>query len=351
MKPEDLISQGGEWLRGIGPHNEIVISSRVRLARNLSRYPFLSRMSKQQRSEAEAQMRGILVDTRLIDPRMYFDLFDAQPLDRRLLVERHLISREHEDADGRRGVAVGEREAVSIMVLEEDHLRIQVLQSGFNLAEAWRIANRIDDAIEQRAEYAYDGRLGYLTACPTNVGTGLRVSVMLHLPALVMTREIEKVFQTVTKINLAVRGLYGEGTEAHGHFYQISNQVTLGKSEQKIIRNIEEVIPYIVRYEQKARKTLLTKDRCQLEDRVWRAYGMLQHARTVSSEETMTLLSAVRLGVHLELIDRIPIGTINELFLLTQPAHLQLLNGAALQPSERDARRADYVRRRLNDLN
>lgn len=351
MTPLDLATQGGEWLRGTGSHSEIVISSRVRLARNLSRYRFLTRMSEEERDQAAAQIRSIILDAQIVEPTMYVDLFEAEPLDRKLLVERHLISRELEDAEGRRGVAIGEREAVSIMVLEEDHLRVQVLQSGFSLPEAWEIANRMDDAIENRVEYAFDSRLGYLTACPTNVGTGMRVSVMLHLPALVITRQIEKVFQAVAKINLAVRGLFGEGTEAQGHFYQISNQVTLGRSEPEIVENLEAVIPQIVRFEQKSRETLMTKDRCRLEDRVWRAFGMLKHARTVSSEETMMLLSAVRLGVHLGLIERIPISMVNEIFLQMQPAHLQILSGTTLPPAERDARRADSMRARLSELN
>jgi protein arginine kinase len=341
----------GEWLRGTGPQSDIVISSRVRLARNLGSYPFLSRMKPQERREAENRLREIILESDVMPTNIWFDLYDTEPLERKLLVERHLISREHEDSSGRRGVAVSDEENVSIMVLEEDHLRIQVLQSGLNLPRAWERATEIDDAIEAKSDYAFDEELGYLTACPTNVGTGLRVSVMLHLPALVITRQIEKVFHAVSKINLAVRGLYGEGTEAHGHFYQISNQVTLGKSESAIIENVEAVIPQIVRFEQNAREALLTRDRRRLEDRVWRAFGMLKYARVISSEETMTLLSALRLGIHLGLISDVPVNRVNELFIYTQPAHLQLLSGGDLEPFERDQRRADYVRERLNGNN
>jgi protein arginine kinase len=351
MRPVDLMSSAGEWLRGTGPSSDIVISSRVRLARNMVNYPFLSRMKPPQRREAEEKLRTVIAEKHLVPHEMYFDLYETEPLERKMLVERHLISREHEDSTGRRGVAVSQEENISIMVLEEDHLRIQVLRSGLNLKSAWDAANRIDDIFEEQVEYAFDEQLGYLTACPTNVGTGLRVSVMLHLPALVITRQIEKVFHAVSKINLAVRGLYGEGTEAHGHFYQISNQVTLGRSETQIIENVEAVIPQIVRFEESARKSLLEKDRRRLEDRVWRAYGMLKYARVVSSEETMTLLSALRLGVHLGLISEIPVGTVNELFIYTQPAHLQLLAGTDLEPLERDQRRADYVRERLGEQN
>lgn len=351
MKLSDLIHSSGEWLRGTGPDNEIVISSRVRLARNLAQFPFLSRMNDEQRAKAEKLLRGVLVEGNLVPSHMYFDLYDARPVERKLLVERHLISRELEDATGRRGVVVSERENISIMVLEEDHLRIQVLQSGLNLRDAWAMAQEIDDALGEQLTYAFDKELGFLTACPTNLGTGLRVSVMLHLPALVITGQIEKVFHAVSKINLAVRGLYGEGTEAHGHFYQISNQVTLGKPEETIIGNVEAVVPQIVKFERNARRALLKKNRRRLEDRVWRAYGMLKHARMVTSEETMTLLSSLRLGVHMGLIERVPMDTVNELFIQTQPAHLQIINGADLEPSERNQRRADYVRQRLTKRN
>jgi protein arginine kinase len=207
--------------------------------------------------------------------------------------------------------------------------------------------NDLDSAIEERVNYAFSPKFGYLTCCPTNVGTGMRASVMLHLPALVMTKQISKVFESVAKIGLAVRGLFGEGTYASGDFYQISNQLTLGKPEIGIVENIGSVVPQIVRYERTVRETLVSQSRELLEDRVWRAYGLLENARVISSEETLDLLSAVRLGVNLGMIDRLDTGTVNSLFILTQPAHLQKLHKKQLDTAARDKARADFTREKL----
>ncbi|HZU36891.1 MAG TPA: protein arginine kinase, partial [Gemmataceae bacterium] len=231
----------------------------------------------------------------------------------------------------------------------EDHLRLQVMRSGFALDEAWQDIDKVDDQLEQRVSYAFSDEFGYLTACPTNVGTGMRASVMLHLPALVLTRQVEKVFRALQKINLAVRGLYGEGSRASGDFYQISNQVTLGKSEATILSEIREVIPQIIAYERQARQTLVRETKQALQDRVSRAYGTLCSATMMTSEETMDLLSSVRLGVNLALLEDITIPTVNELFIHTQPAHLQKLMGAALDGEERNAARARYLRSRLRE--
>ncbi|HMO26260.1 MAG TPA: protein arginine kinase, partial [Tepidisphaeraceae bacterium] len=267
---------------------------------------------------------------------------------RQLLVERHLISKPHAAAEGARGVAITEDETVSIMVNEEDHLRIQVLRSGLQLEEAWEQISEIDDALESRLEFAFNPKFGYLTACPTNVGTGIRVSVMLHLPALKLTGEIEKVFRAAKDMRLAVRGLYGEGTEATGDFYQVSNQTTLGKDEHEIIdefRNV--VIPKIIDYETQARK-MLREDRLPaLDDKVFRALGQLRSARLLSSEEVLFMLSHLRMGVNLSRIKDVDIKTINELFLMTQPAHLQRLMGRKIDGDVRRAARADLVRQRL----
>lgn len=348
MTLNDMITSSGEWLRGTGPESEIVISSRVRLARNLNGLHFITKMEPPERATCEELIQRRILDAKVAQPGLYIPLHKTDHMDRKFLVERHLISKEHEDSQHQRGVYIGGNEAVAIMVNEEDHIRLQVLQSGFQLQEAWHICSKVDDELEQRLDYAFSPQLGYLTACPTNVGTGLRVSVMLHLPALVLTRHIEKVFQAVSKINLAVRGLYGEGTEASGHFYQISNQVSLGRTELEIVQNVEHVIPTIVRYEHNARQTLLAKDRKRLEDRVWRAYGMLKYAQLLPSDEAMMLLSAVRMGVHLGLLKDISLRTVNELFVFIQPAHLQKLTGRALEPTDRDIRRAEFVRSKLN---
>ncbi|HEV2294056.1 MAG TPA: protein arginine kinase [Tepidisphaeraceae bacterium] len=349
MKLSDLTNHAGEWLRGSGPMSEIVISSRIRLARNIAGFPFLSKCSRAQRTQIENRTRETILAAQLAPQTLYVDLDAAPEVDRQLLVERHLISKPHAAAEGARGVAVGENETISIMVNEEDHLRVQVLRSGLQLEEAWEQINGIDDKLESKLDFSFHPRFGYLTACPTNVGTGIRVSVMLHLPALKLTGEIEKVFRAAKDMRLAVRGLYGEGTEATGDFYQISNQTTLGKTEDEIISDFKHlVIPKIIDYEHHARRTLVNDRTVALDDKVSRALGILRSARLMASEETLFLLSHLRMGINLGRIKDIDVKTINELFLLTQPAHLQKLQGRKLEGDVRRAARADYIRSRLN---
>jgi protein arginine kinase len=349
MNLDNLTHTSGEWLRGSGPESDIVISSRIRLARNLAAFPFTNRAGSGQKSEIEALLRERIAKLEL-DPKLgYLNVPTLSSLDRQFLVERQLISRELAAADGPRGVALGPPETVSVMVNEEDHLRMQVMRSGFTLDEAWQEIDRVDDLLEQRVTYAFSEEFGYLTACPTNVGTGMRASVMLHLPALEHTKQIEKVFRALQKINLAVRGLYGEGSRASGHFYQISNQVTLGKSETNILNEIQGVIPQIITYERQARTSWLRDNRQGLQDKISRAYGTLCSATMMTSEETMELLSYVRLGINLRLIEDITIPTVNELFIQTQPAHLQKLMGTSLDGEERNAARARYLRTRLRE--
>jgi protein arginine kinase len=349
MNLDSLTHTSGEWLRGTGPESDIVISSRIRLARNLAAFPFTSRANAHQKGELETMVRDRLGKVEL-EPRLsYLNVPGLPAIDRQLLVERQLISRELANADGPRGVALGPSETVSLMVNEEDHLRLQVMRSGFALDEAWQEIDRLDDLLEQRVTYAFSEDFGYLTACPTNVGTGMRSSVMLHLPALGLAKQIDKVFRALQKINLAVRGLYGEGTRASGDFYQISNQVTLGKSEATILTEIREVIPQIITYERQARQTLVHESRHALQDRVARAFGTLRSATMMTSEETMELLSSVRLGINVGLLEDITIPTVNELFIHTQPAHLQKLMGAPLDGEERNSARARYLRTRLRE--
>jgi protein arginine kinase len=349
MNLDTLTQNSGEWLRGTGPEADIVISSRIRLARNLSTFPFTNRASAHQKAEVENLLRDKLAKVDA-SPRLDYVLVPTlSALDRQFLVERQLISRELANAEGPRGVAVSPSETMSVMVNEEDHLRLQVMRSGFSLYEAWQDIDRLDDLLEQKVNYAFSEEFGYLTACPTNVGTGMRASVMLHLPALVLTKQIEKVFRALQKINLAVRGLYGEGSRASGDFYQISNQVTLGKSETTVLNEIREVIPNIIEYERQARSTLTRESRPALHDRVSRAFGTLQNATMMTSEETMELLSSVRLGVNLGLLEEISISAVNELFIQTQPAHLQKIIGSALDGEERNSARARYLRGRLRD--
>jgi protein arginine kinase len=265
----------------------------------------------------------------------------------RFLLERHLISRELANGSGDRGVLFNRSEMLAVMVNEEDHLRIQAIRAGFQLHDAYQDLQWVDDRLDRELEFAFSSEFGFLTACPTNVGTGMRASVMFHLPALVFTKQIDKVFSSVTKINLAVRGFYGEGTQASGDFYQISNQITLGKSEEEILDLLDRVVPKIVSYERAVRDHLLEKDRLRLEDKICRAFGVLRSARSISSEETMEHLSSVRLGVNLGLLHDVGMPTVNELFILTQPAHLQRLEKRDLTPEERDAARADFIRKHL----
>ncbi len=348
MTLTELTSQAGEWLRGGGPMHDVVISSRARLARNLSGLPFLTRCNAVQRRELEAKLREQTLQASLAEDMFYVDVAKASDLDRRLLVERHLISRHHAEADHPRGVAVSGSEQLALMVNEEDHLRIQVLRTGLQLRETLDECLKIDDRLEQIMDFSFHKRYGYLTACPTNVGTGLRVSVMLHLPGLRMTGEIEKAFRAARDMHLAIRGLYGEGTEASGDFFQISNQTTLGKSEQQIVEDfLERTIPEFVEYERTARTAVAANDPAGVDDRIFRAEAILRSARLLSTNETMHHLSMVRLGVNLGRISHIPLKTVNELFLLSQPAHLQRILGQTLKGPKRAQARADFVRDRL----
>lgn len=348
MKLDDLAIKSGEWLRGAGPESDIVISTRIRLARNLADYPFIRCCKANDQASIEQTMRQRILARPVFENLAYLDVDELSDVDRLFLVERQLISRELAESEGPRGVAIDPEERFSIMVNEEDHFRVQVMHSGLALQETWEQIDQIDDEIEAAVTYAFHERLGYLTACPTNVGSGMRVSVMLHLPALVMTRQIDKVFRSLQKINLAVRGLYGEGSQAMGDFYQISNQITLGRTEQELIEQVGEVVPAIIDYERRAREFLLKESPNDLHDRVSRAHGILSTAQTISSEETMHLLSSVRMGVNLGLLD-IDIATLNKLFIHTQPAHLQKIRGIDLDTSDRNIERACYLQRHLRD--
>ena len=350
MELRDLVGSAGEWLRGDGPESAVVISTRIRLARNVAGYPFLRRMTPEQRQDIQEQVRRAVNEFGLFNDTCYLDLDDTSHIDRQFLVERHLISRELAGGEGVRAVVFGREETESLMINEEDHLRLQVMRSGLQIDKAWARATDLDDQLEGRLNFAFSSRIGYLTACPTNVGTGLRASVMMHLPALVITRQIEKVFQAIARMRLTVRGLYGEGTQATGDFYQISNQVTLGKTEEEILETLSLTVPRIIEYEHKARETLTRDSNTFLDDRIWRAVGMLRYARQMSSEETLSLLSAVRMGVNIGRIGGLDIQSVNKLFVGTQPGHLQMMRGSELSPEDRDLARAEYVRSVMKDI-
>ncbi len=348
MKIGDLTAQTGEWLSGNGPQQEIVISSRVRLARNVAEFPFISKVSRLQRTELHRACRERLLGLSDARPLFYVDMDKTDEVDRQLLVERHLISKQHAAGEGSRGVAISNDEAVSVMVNEEDHLRLQILRSGLQLKEAWAEADKLDDMLQEHLDYAFNNRFGYLTACPTNLGTGLRVSVMLHLPALKLTGEIEKVFRAAKDMHLAVRGLYGEGTEAIGDFYQISNQTTLGRSETEILNEFNDtIIPRIIMAEVAARQILENERPLALDDKIGRAIGVLKNARLLTSEETLFFLSHLRLGVVMKRVTGLDLQIINALFLQTQPAHLQRALGKTLDGEARKAARAEFIRTRL----
>ncbi len=349
MKPAQLANQSSSWFGAEGPGWEIVVSSRVRLARNLAGYEFLPCLTQQRQQEVLDKLRETLQMINLGDSAGFIDVDRAASLERLLLMERHLISRQHVAGKGPRGVVIALGEDFTAMINEEDHLRMQVYASGFNLDKCWQQINRIDDMIEQKIEYAFDSRWGYLTACPTNLGTGIRVSVMLHLPAMKLTGQIDKFLNAAKDADLAVRGLFGEGTDAIGDLFQLSNQVTLGVREQDVVKQLtDNIVPRIVEYEKAARRALLEQKPHTLDDKIQRAMGVLKNACLISSQEALYLLSSVRLGVNLGRIPELSLAKVNELFLLTQPAHLQIRAGKMLDADQRDTLRAKVIRDYLN---
>ena len=345
-----FLSSTCEWLRGSGPESDIVLSSRIRLARNLNGYLFTEKLELTDAEHLVDEVEQAVKATLLLKDSFFLEYKDLKDQDKQFLLERHLISREHAGEKGEKALVVAKNEVVSIMVMEEDHLRSQVFQSGLNLVEAWRLMDQIDTALEERLSYSFHQTLGYLTACPTNVGTGLRASCMLHLPGLMMTKQVNKVLQALSKLNLAVRGFFGEGTQASGNFFQFSNQMTLGQQETDIVDSLERVMRQVVEHEKEARNYLLEKRRAKLEDQIWRAVGTLKSARLMSSTEALGLLSLMRLGIDLGFVQKLSKANLNALFLFTQPAHLQKLSGTELNTSERDQKRAELLRTRLKDV-
>ncbi|MDD4939154.1 MAG: protein arginine kinase [Candidatus Omnitrophica bacterium] len=348
MNLNDLMNHTSEWLKGTGPNSDIVISSRIRLARNLEKLPFPNWSDNKQSEESLKKISEAAGKADSLKSAATFELAQLDPVDRQFLVERHLMSREHAQKTDHKAVTVDPEEVVSIMINEEDHIRMQVMRSGFNLFEAWDIINKIDDGLAKELNFAFSAEWGYLTACPTNTGTGMRGSVMLHLPALVMTNIINRVLSAIAKLSFTTRGFYGEGTQAAGNFFQVSNQVSLGHSESDIIENINGLIMQIIEQETQARETLFSRNRAQLEDRISRSFGTLKSAHIISSQETIELLSMVRLGCDLGMLKEMNRSTINELFIITQPAHLQKLESKKLSTQERDIKRAELIRDRLN---
>jgi protein arginine kinase len=347
VKFSNVMSSAGEWLRGEGPHHQIVISSRVRFARNLRNRAFPGWAKKAERM-AILELIKPRVETLTEMQDSFSELLqDLSALEKQVLVERHLISREHAAKGVGSAVVMNRRQTLSIMINEEDHLRMQSIRSGLQLKQAFKLLDKIDTALEGNLEFAYDPRLGFLTACPTNVGTGMRASAMLHLPGLVLSELINQVVQAVSKIGLAVRGLYGEGTEAMGNLFQISNQTTLGEKEDEIINRLTKVIETIIEKEHDARQVLIQKKSNTLWDQIGRAYGVLTFAHAMTSKEALNLLSIIKLGVDLGAFPEERRLPIDELFIDTQPAHLQKSSQQKLNAEERDHLRAQIIRERL----
>ena len=342
---------GLAWLRADGPHADIVLSTRIRLARNLQNFRFGTRAEGEDRREVlRLTLQAAGAAPALTGGRQVV-IHELQHGERQLLLERHLVSRELVGSNGHAvpthtALLMAPGEALSVMVNEEDHLRLQNILGGFRLRDAWRDVERLDDELGQRLPYAFHAEFGYLTSCPTNVGTGLRASVLMHLPGLVLTQEIGKVLQGISQVGLTFRGLYGEGSEVVGNFFQISNQTTLGKTEEDLIDHLQRIVQQVVQYETQARAVLLRDAPTVLEDKVWRAYGLLRHARSTSFEEVMNLLSGVRLGVGLELVKGLSVYTLNRIMIFAQQAHLEQLSGDTVE-ADADVRRASYVRRAL----
>ncbi len=341
------------WYIEKGPESDVAVSSRVRLARNLKNFPFPPRMSREQEEMLIRDIRNAALDkdNNFASNLAFIDITGLSPIDRQALMEKHIISRDMAESQNRCGVLVGNDEKISIMINEEDHLRIQCMFPGMQMDKAWKLCNDMDTYLEGKVEYAYNDDYGYLTCCPTNIGTGMRASVMLHLPALTMTGYIKNVLEACGKISVAVRGLYGENSEASGNMFQISNQISLGQTEEEIINNITGIASQLIEQERLLRKELYNQNPYRFEDRIYRSLGVFSNARIMTSEEAHKLLSDVRLGVNMGIIKDIKIEMLNELMILIQPGNLQKYAARPLNPGERDIIRAEIIRKMFGNSN
>lgn len=330
-----------------GPEYDIAVSSRVRLARNFADIPFAAKMNAKHQAALIKRVREIMSDFTTYGKLMFADMNTLHPVDRISLMERHLISPELAESKGNSGAFINENENVSIMVNEEDHLRMQSIFHGIQLERAFKVCDEIDSLIAEKADYAFDDKYGYLTSCPTNIGTGMRASVMLHLPALVITGYIKSILESCSQVGVAIRGIYGENSEAVGDMFQVSNQITLGRKEEETIASIDGICKQIIDREKALRLQLYKKNLYKFEDKIFRSYGLLQNARILSSQECFKLLSDVRLGVSMGIIKDIDIITLNEIMVLSQPATLQKISGKELNKEERDVKRAELIRTKI----
>ncbi|AGC67304.1 putative ATP:guanido phosphotransferase [Thermoclostridium stercorarium subsp. stercorarium DSM 8532] len=339
-----------KWYIDKGPDSDVIISSRVRLARNFKKYPFPHKTTpEQQRQIIEETKNALFSGNRTMSENFsYIDFTNLDSVEKAVLVEKHIVSKELLETNRICGVLLSKDERISIMINEEDHLRIQCLATGLQLSEAWETCTNIDDLLSESIDFSWDENIGYLTSCPTNIGTAIRASVMMHLPALTMTGYIKPVLEALGKLGMAVRGMYGENTEASGNMFQLSNQITLGKSEEDILLSIKNITSQIIEQERSLRQHLLTQNKYQLEDKIFRSYGILKNSRIISTDECLRRLSDLRLGVDMGIIDGISIENINELMLMVQPGNLQKREGRILDANERDIVRAKLVRDMLN---
>jgi len=349
MNFESIIHTIPSWLNPDGPSSDIVISSRARLARNIEGIPYAHRAEEFKLAEV-VNCTLDAVGAAGFDQSDFFRNDEMEDAQKNVFIERHLISPALAGKKGNRGVLVKEGELSSILINEEDHLRIQALRSGFNILGAWEDAESIDDSLSKEISFSFSSDYGYLTACPTNFGTGLRASILIHLPALVLTKEIQRVIRSVGQLGLAVRGYHGEGSDVVGNFFQISNQTSLGKTELEIIKSLSSVVNQIIDYEKRSADMLLNEAKSQIEDKIWRSLGILKTARVLSTHEFMNLNSAVRLGRFLAILDKPDVKTLNELMVMVQPGHIQARHGKDVDPIERDTLRAEIVRQRFVDL-
>ncbi|HEX5131137.1 MAG TPA: protein arginine kinase [Candidatus Krumholzibacteria bacterium] len=344
---DGILTRPGGWLDGAGEENEIVLSSRVRIARNLHGHRFTHNCDNAELGEILRKSLAATSETRAFTHGCFVAMGEISTLDRQVLAERHLVSREFLANSVSRGLLFAPDESVSLMINEEDHLRLQGFASGFDLGTAFRRANGLDDEIAPGLEIAYNDRMGFLTACPTNLGTGMRVSVLIHLPGLVHSKEIQKLLESLRKLNHSIRGFFGEGSDVMGNFFQLSNSAALGTPEEVLVKNLREMVIKVIAYERRSREMLFRKAQSLLEDKVWRAYGLLRYARSVNTREALSLISAVRLGAGAGLVTDVPIQTLNELLVYIQPAHLQRMRGRQMDAQERDIARAEHIREAL----
>lgn len=347
MSLQELIKdQLSKWMLVQGPESDVVVSSRIRLARNFADISFPNRAKPEELNQVMEQVSNALKDQSAFNLKLQ-DLSELSDVERTVLMEKHLISPQHTRPGQAKGIVYSEDEVISVMVNEEDHLRVQVIYPGFQVDEAYRVIDQLDDFLESKLDFAFSERYGYLTACPTNAGTGIRASVMVHLPGLTITNRIQKLLQGVSQVGLVVRGVFGEGTEAQGNLYQISNQVTLGRTEEEIIDNLNKVTEQVIRLERHWREQLLNDHKDKLTDRVMRAYGILMYAHRMSTEESVRLLSDVRLGIDLGIIKNVNPSILSELIILTRSGLLQKIENRTLSNEECDLHRAQLIRKRM----